>query len=184
MRAGNNECSTTGGPDTHPTNLGDQCNPISNVGEPARTSAAFHGRKRTSADVGMTVSSAWTAERAGNPGDPLFPTITGRPLSRDAIERRIALYTARAAASCPSISTKHVTAHTLRHTAAMRLLLAGVDQSVIALWLGHAHIATTDRYLHADMTQKEQALARTQPFGSAPGHYRPPDPLLAFLENL
>jgi site-specific recombinase XerD len=72
----------------------------------------------------------------------------------------------------------------LQITFAMRLLHAGVDQAVIALWLGHAQVATTDRYLHADMTQKERALARTQPPGAKPGRYRPPDPILAFLEAL
>ena len=66
----------------------------------------------------------------------------------------------------------------------MRLLLQGVDQVVIALWLGHAQVSSTDRYLHADMTQKERALARTHPPGTKAGRYRPPDPLLAFLEAL
>lgn len=131
-----------------------------------------------------TVLGAWLRERAGAPEDPLFPTITGKRLSRDAIERRLAIHLASAAASCPSIKTKHVTMHTLRHTAAMRLLLAGNDITVIALWLGHEQITTTQIYLHADMTHKQQAIDRTRPLAAKPGRYQPPDALLAFLEAL
>ena len=128
--------------------------------------------------------NAWLRERAGAPEDPLFPTITGKRLSRDAIERRLAIHLATAAASCPSIKTKHITMHTLRHTAAMRLLLAGNDVTVIALWLGHEQISTTNIYLHADMTHKQQAIDRTKPLAAKPGRYRPPDTLIAFLEAL
>ncbi len=83
-----------------------------------------------------------------------------------------------------SLQTKRITPHVLRHTAAMRLLQAGVDTSVIALWLGHEQVGTTQIYLHADLTLKERALARTTPANSAPGRYRPADPILAFLEGL
>jgi integrase/recombinase XerD len=131
-----------------------------------------------------TVLKAWLRERAGALGDPLFPTITGKRLSRDAIERRLAIHLAAAAASCPSIKTKHITMHTLRHTAAMRLLLAGNDVTVIALWLGHEQISTTNIYLHADMAHKEEAIERTKPLATKPGRYRPPDTILAFLEAL
>ena len=134
--------------------------------------------------VTVEVLGVWLAERKGSPSDPLFPTRIGRPLSRDAIEHRLAHYVARAAETCPSIRGKRVTAHTLRHTAAMRLLSSGVDLTVIALWLGHAQVTTTDRYLHADMAQKERALARTTPPGTRAGRYRAPDRLLAFLEAL
>jgi integrase/recombinase XerD len=130
------------------------------------------------------VLRAWLSERNGGPGDPLFPTGTGRPLSRDAIEQRISVHTAKAAQACPSLRSKHVTAHTLRHTCAMNLLQAGNDVAVIALWLGHEQVSTTSIYLHADMTQKERAIARTQPLSAAPGRYRAPDSLLAFLEAL
>ena len=85
---------------------------------------------------------------------------------------------------CPSLKAKNVTAHTLRHTAAMRLLQAGVDTSVIALWLGHEQADTTQIYLHADLELKEKALARTTPTNTKPGRYKPPDQLLAFLESL
>jgi integrase/recombinase XerD len=124
------------------------------------------------------------AERDGDPEDPLFPTTTGKRLSRDAIERRLAIHLTTATANCPSLANKHVTTHTLRHTAAMRLLLAGNDITVIALWLGHEQITTTQIYLHADMTHKQQAIDRTRPLTAKPGRYQPPDALLAFLEAL
>jgi len=130
------------------------------------------------------VLRAWLAERSGAPTDPLFPTITGQHLSRDAIERRLAHHVKRAGSSCPALDAKRVTMHTLRHTAAMRLLLAGNDITVIALWLGHEQISTTNIYLHADMTHKQQAIDRTAPLAAKPGRYRPPDALLAFLEGL
>lgn len=132
----------------------------------------------------VQVLRVWLAERKGSPVEPLFPTITGQCLSRDAIEHRIANYVAKASQSCPSIRTKQVTAHTLRHTAAMRLLLAGVDITVIALWLGHEQVSTTTIYLHADMQQKERAIARVRPPATKPGRYRPSDVVLAFLEAL
>jgi integrase len=134
--------------------------------------------------VTVTALRVWLAERGGQPADPLFPTRTGRRLSRDAVERRIRLYTAKAGTVCPSIADKQVTAHTMRHTAAMRLLLSGVDITVIALWLGHEQVATAQLYLHADMTQKERAINRTTPPDTPPGRYLPPDPILAFLETL
>ena len=83
-----------------------------------------------------------------------------------------------------SLRSKQVSPHVLRHTAAMRLLHAGVDISVIALWFGHESIETTQIYVHADLALKERALDRTTPIGSAPGRYRPPDALVAFLEAL
>jgi site-specific recombinase XerD len=130
------------------------------------------------------VLKAWLKERNGAPADPLFPTTTGGHLSRDAIERRLARHLAIAAETCPSLKTKHVTMHTLRHAAAMRLLLAGNDVTVIALWLGHEQISTTNIYLHADMTHKQQAIDRAKPLNAKPGRYRPPDTLLKFLEDL
>jgi site-specific recombinase XerD len=134
--------------------------------------------------VTVAVLRAWLAERAGQPGQPLFPNRTGAPLSRDAVEKRLARHVAAATGTCPALKTKNVTAHTLRHTAAMRLLHAGVDTSVIALWLGHEQAETTQIYLHADLALKEKALARTTPPDTKPGRYQPPDKLLAFLEAL
>jgi site-specific recombinase XerD len=129
------------------------------------------------------VLKAWAGERPGAPDDPLFPTRTGTRLSRDAIERRLARHLALARTTCPSLRTKRVM-HTLRHTAAMRLLLAGNDITVIALWLGHEQIATTNIYLHADISHKQRAIDKTRPLNSRQGRYRPPDALLAFLEAL
>ena len=133
----------------------------------------------------VAVLRVWLRERGGAPTDPAFPTRTGTRLSRDAVEHRLARHLAAARASCPSLRTKRVGMHTLRHSAAMRLLEAGTDVTIIALWLGHEQPATTAQiYLHADMTQKQRAIARVAPPGTTPGHYRPPDPLLAFLEAL
>jgi site-specific recombinase XerD len=132
----------------------------------------------------VTVLNAWTRERAGEPNDPLFTTTTGRALSRDALEHRLAKHAAAATTACPSLKAKTITPHVLRHTAAMRLLQAGVDTSVIALWLGHEQIRTTQIYLHADLAIKEKALARTTPPNTKPGRYQPPDRILAFLDAL
>jgi site-specific recombinase XerD len=132
----------------------------------------------------VTILRAWMRERAGQPDDPLFATSTGRPLTRDALERRLTKHTATAVAACPSLAAKTVTPHVLRHTAAMRLLHAGVDTTVIALWLGHEQIQTTQIYLHADLAIKEKALARTTPPTAKPGRYQPTDRVLAFLDAL
>ena len=145
------------------------------------------GRKdRATPLTGQTVKvlRTWLAECSPAPDGPLFPTRAGGPLSRDAVERLVARHATAAQADCPSIKEKNVTPHTLRHTAAMSLLRAGVDTSIIALWLGHESAETTQVYLHADMTIKEQALARVQPPDTRPGRYRPPDTLLTFLDNL
>jgi site-specific recombinase XerD len=132
----------------------------------------------------VAVLRTWTRERSGLSEDPVFPTRTGRRLSRDAVERRIATHAAVAAARCPSLNGKRLTAHVLRHSCAMALLHGGVDTSVIALWLGHEDVRSTQIYLHADLAIKERALARTAPASVKPGRYRPPDPILAFLESL
>lgn len=150
---------------------------------------ACHGKGRKDRITPLTSETAemlrgWLDERTGQPADPLFPTRRGTPMSRDALERRLAVYSDRAAALCPTLCDKKTTAHVLRHTAAMRLLHAGVDTSVIALWLGHESIETTQVYLHADLALKERALARTTPPSSVPGRYRPPDTILAFLDAL
>lgn len=127
---------------------------------------------------------AWMTERAGTPSQPLFPTRAGGPLTTSAVQKLITKHGATATAACPSLANKPLSPHVLRHTCAMRLLESGVDTSVIALWLGHEQIETTGIYLHADLTLKEKALARTTPPSATPGRYRPPDALLAFLEDL
>ncbi len=132
----------------------------------------------------VAVLRQWLTERRGQPEDPLFPTSRGRELSRDAIALLISRHASTASRNCSTLKTKNISPHTLRHTSAMNLLHAGVDSTVIALWLGHESIEATQIYLHADMKIKEQALARTTPPDSPPGRYRPPDRLLAFLEAL
>jgi integrase/recombinase XerD len=145
------------------------------------------GRKhRITPLIPVTIATIkiWLAERAGHPTDPLFPTRQGRRLSHDALERRVAKHASTARQQCPSLANKTITPHILRHTAAVRLLHAPVDTTTIALWLGHESDQTTQIYLHADLTLKQRAIDRTAPPGTKPGRYRPPDPLLAFLENL
>jgi integrase/recombinase XerD len=157
------------------------------LGTGRHVSCLGKGRKRritplTAATA--TVRHAWLAERAGLPNDPLFVTRRGTPLSRDALQRRVARYAAIAAPSCPTLREKKISPHVLRHSAAMRLLSAGIDVSVIALWMGHENIATCQLYIHADLALKERALARTAPQDAPPGRYQPPDAVLAFLDGL
>ncbi|HEY4181154.1 MAG TPA: tyrosine-type recombinase/integrase [Kofleriaceae bacterium] len=132
----------------------------------------------------VSVLRAWLTEREGLPVDPAFPSRRGAVLSRDAVERLVAKYAGIAGAAGSSLRTKRVTPHVLRHTTAVSLLQAGNDRAVIALWLGHESIETTQMYLDADLSMKERALARTAPLRSGPGRYRPDDSLLAFLSEL
>ena len=132
----------------------------------------------------VAVLRAWLREQPGDSASPLFPGPRGTPLTRSAVEHMITRHARAASGRSPSLAAKHVSPHTLRHTAAMQLLHAGVDITVIALWLGHESTETTQIYLHADMTLKEKALARTTPAGTKPGRYQPPGSLLAFLESL
>lgn len=126
----------------------------------------------------------WLRECPSAPEDPLFPSSRGGLLSRDAVERLLAKRLAVARKKCASLARKHVTMHVLRHSKAMDLLQQGVERSVIALWLGHESIETTDVYLHADMVMKEKALAKTAPNKGRNGRYRPDDRLLVFLKSL
>lgn len=145
------------------------------------------GRKQRAVPLTRPVEALlrpWLAERAGAPEQPLFPTRTGRRLSRDAVALRISTHAAAAAQRCPTLQGKQIHPHVLRHTCAMTLLQAGVDTSVIALWLGHAGVRSTDAYIHADISIKEKALALTTPTTARPGRYRPTDKVLAFLESL
>ena len=148
-----------------------------------------HGKGRKDRCTPLTTPTVrmlrtWLAERGGQPGDPLFPTRRGTPISRGAVGRLVARHASTAAATCPAITGKTVTPHTLRHSCAMSLLAQGVDTAVIALWLGHERVETTQIYVHADMSIKERALARTAPPNTTPGRYQPPDSLLAFLTGL
>jgi integrase/recombinase XerD len=132
----------------------------------------------------VAVLRAWIRERRGTPDAPLFPSVRGGQLSRDAVERLLNKHVAAAIQRCPSLHDKTITPHVLRHSTAMQLLHAGVDTSVIALWLGHESIRSTQIYLHADMAIKQRALDRTTPRKTPVGRYRAPDSLLAFLDAL
>jgi integrase len=132
----------------------------------------------------VAVLREWLRERQGEPGDPLFPTRRGRPLTPDAVASRVAKHAATATAACPSLAGKHVTPHVLRHSNAMLLRAKGKDLATIALWLGHESTQATQMYLHAHLKIKQQAIDRTAIPGTQPGRYRPPDPTLDFLEGL
>ena len=157
------------------------------LGSGAHVRCRGKGRKERVTPLTSHTTTAlrnWIKERDPAPERPLFPTSTGRPLSRDAVALAVARHARAAAATCPSLARKNVTPHVLRHSSAMALLHAGVDTSVIALWLGHETTRTTQIYLHADLALKERALARTAPTTIATRRYRAPDSLLAFLEAI
>jgi site-specific recombinase XerD len=117
-------------------------------------------------------------------GEVLFPSAKGEALSVHGVQYLLTKHRVAAAKVCPSLTQKRVTVHRLRHTMAMDLLQAGVDRSVIALWLGHESVETTQIYLDATLAMKEQALAKTSPPRGRPGRYQPGDQLLAFLNSL
>jgi integrase/recombinase XerD len=132
----------------------------------------------------VEVMAQWLRECPSEPATPAFPSSRGGPMSRDAVERLVSRHQRTAERHCPSLERKKVTPHVLRHTAAMQLLQHGVDRSVIALWLGHESVETTQMYLHADLRLKEDALGKVTPQGVQPGRFRPDDDLMAFLERL
>jgi integrase/recombinase XerD len=147
------------------------------------------GRKERCTPLSRAASEVlrvWLRELGGDPASPLFPSRSGGHLTRRGIWRLVAKHAAVARAQCPSLAGKNITPHTLRHTAAMRLLRAPdpVDTATIGLWLGHESLDSTNKYLHADMELKRRALDRSTPTSAKPGRYRAPDRLLAFLESL
>jgi integrase/recombinase XerD len=157
------------------------------LGTAAHVACTGKGRKNRTTPLTTATATAlqtYVRERATRPGQALFPGPQGRALSADAVQHRLALHVTRAAASSPGLTSRRVTVHTLRHTAAMRFLEAGIDTAVIALWLGHESIATTGIYLHADMNIKRAALDRTRQPDSPAGDYQPGDPLIAWLQSL
>lgn len=130
------------------------------------------------------VLRSWLRESPRGDENVLFPSTKGNRLSVDGVQYLLNKHRTTASKSCPSLTKKRVTVHLLRHTAAMDFLEAGVDRSVIALWLGHESIETTQIYVEATIAMKEKALAQTIPRAGKPGRYRPSDDLLAFLEGL
>jgi integrase/recombinase XerD len=148
-----------------------------------------HGKGRKSRSTPLRPDAVatvrhWLHERDGRPDDPLFPSGRGGAMSRDAIEYLLTKYSAVAQRYCPSLAKKRVSPHVLRHSTAMDLLQRGIDRSVIALWLGHKSVETTQMYLDADLALKEKALARTAPFPIHRSRFRPDDRLMAFLRSL
>ena len=143
-------------------------------------------KERTVPLIPRTIKTlaVWLKERQGVPEDPLFPSVRGGPLSRDAVEWLIAKHSKTAANECSTLHGKRITAHVLRHTTAMTLLQSDISTTVIALWLGHEQESTTRGYLHGDLRLKQRAIDRTAPPQTRPGRYRPTDSLLAFLNNL
>ena len=146
------------------------------------------GRKTRITPLDATTANATRAWLTENPNPASTPIVTARGTTRrlttDAVALRLKLHATTAARTCPTIATKNLTPHTLRHTCAMRMLAAGIDATTIALWLGHESPDSTRAYLHADLQIKQQALDRTAPPRTKPGRYRPPDTLLAFLQAL
>lgn len=144
------------------------------------------GKERATPLTKNTVATvkAWIDENGADANAWLFLSGRGNRLSADAVQHLVKKYVAAARRSCPSLARKRVTPHVLRHTAAMELLQAGVDRSLIAIWLGHESVETTQIYLAADLAMKEQILSRTRPIATTPTHYRPDDRLLAFLQAL
>lgn len=167
--------------------IGLRCQDV-HLGAEPHVSCLGKGRKHRDTPLSpaaMQVLRSWIRERGGYPDEPLFPSRRRGSLSPDAVQRLLAKHATTAAETCASLRTKRVTPHTLRHSCAMALLRHGVDIAVIALWLGHEKLQSTQIYLHADLAIKQQALERTAPAASrGQGRYRPPDRLLAFLDSL
>lgn len=130
------------------------------------------------------VLQAWMRHDLAPEAPVVFPSARGGRLSADGVQYLVAKHVATATKACPSLAQKRVTPHVLRHTTAMELLQAGVDRAVIAMWLGHESLETTQIYLDADLTLKQQVLDRASPHAGKPGRYRPDDQLIAFLSAL
>jgi len=132
----------------------------------------------------LAVLKAWLREPQRGDGDVLFPNARGNRLSVHGVQYLLTKHRTAASKVCPSLKDKRVTVHRLRHTMAMDLLQAGVDRSVIALWLGHESVETTQIYLEATLAMKERALEKARPPSGKPGRYQPGDQLLGFLNGL
>ena len=145
------------------------------------------GRKQRCTPLTRTTVQAlkaWFREQGKDEAKIIFPTARGGQLSHDSVQYLVTKYAKSAAKACATLRKKRVTPHVLRHTTAMELLQAGVDRSVIALWLGHESVETTQIYLDANLALKEAALQKTSPVNASVGRFKPDDQLLSFLRNL
>ena len=162
------------------------------IGDLILESTAFvriHGKGRKERTVPLWPATAaqlrrWLRERPRAPEAPLFPNRSGGQLTRTSVTERLALAARSAARLHPELTARRVSPHLFRHSLAMHLLQAGVDITVIALWLGHESPATTHMYVEADLAMKERALKRIQPPRSTSLRYRPSDRVMQFLESL
>jgi site-specific recombinase XerD len=157
------------------------------VGAGAHLRVVGKGRKERCTPLAQStraVLKAWLREPQRGDGDVLFPSAKGERLSVHGVQYLLTKHRMAACKVCPSLKEKRVTVHRLRHTMAMDLLQAGGDRSVIALWLGHESVETTQIYLEATLAMKELALAKALPPHGRPGRYQPGDQLLAFLNTL
>lgn len=156
---------------------------------PSSSWLSLHGKGRKDRSVPLWKSTGqllknWIRELPSELDQPLFPRSDGTSLSRSAVELRLKRAVLVGARTCPSLRNKTISPHVIRHTTAMHLLNAGVDLSVIALWLGHESIQTTHQYLEADLKTKAEAMSRVEPSPHTSARYRPQDALLRFLESL
>jgi len=157
------------------------------LGKGAHIRCEGKGRKERCTPLAKStviVLTAWIREQGENGTRILFPNLRGGGLSADAVQHLVRKYVVMAQKTCPSLAHKRVSPHVLRHTTAMELLQSGVDRALIALWLGHESVETTQIYLDADLAIKEKILSKTTPINAKGGCYRPDDDLLAFLKRL
>jgi site-specific recombinase XerD len=157
------------------------------LGSGAHVRCEGKGRKERCTPLAKSTAAvlkAWIKEQGDDESRFLFPSSSGGRLSADAVQHALAKHAVAARSVCPSLTKKHVTPHVLRHTAAMELFQAGIDRSLIAIWLGHESLDTTQIYLDANLQLKEAVLERMNPVRSKPGRYRPGDQLLAYLKTL
>ncbi|PJC02554.1 MAG: integrase [Gallionellales bacterium CG_4_9_14_0_8_um_filter_59_50] len=157
------------------------------LGTGAHVRVVGKGRKERSTPLTKATADvlrAWLREIETGEDAIVFPSARGARLSADGVQYLLAKHVAQACQACTTLAKKHVTAHVLRHTMAMELLQAGVERSVIALWLGHESIETTQIYLDANLEMKQTALDKVDPQPGRVGRFRPEDQLLAFLNAL
>jgi site-specific recombinase XerD len=157
------------------------------LGTGAHVRVLGKGRKERSTPLTRTTADvlrAWLREIATDDDAIVFPSARGTRLSADGVQYLLSKHVDRARQSCPSLRDKHVTPHVLRHTMAMELLQAGAERSVIALWLGHESIETTQVYLDANLDIKQAALDKVEPHKGRVARFRPDDQLMAFLKAL